>query len=91
MWVQTVLAFAFLYWELDGGGPVNRHLHPRVHPDMAFPQQLEPELAAPGWRPVFADYLFLAVANAVNLLGCGVPLWRFRPPQGHTGGGAAHR
>lgn len=66
VWVQTVLAFAFLYWELDGGGPVNRHLRPRVHPDLAFPQQLESELAAPGWRPVFADYLFLALTNATT-------------------------
>ncbi|MCK8671809.1 hypothetical protein M1M07_11865 [Rhodococcus sp. HM1] len=66
VWMQTVLAFGFLYWELDGGGAVNRHLRPRAHPDLAFPQQLEPELAPPGWRPVFADYLFLALINATT-------------------------
>ncbi len=64
VWLQTVLAFGFLYWELDGGGPVNRHLHPRRHPDLAFPQQLEPTLAPAGWRPVFFDYLYLALTNA---------------------------
>ncbi|WP_420750918.1 hypothetical protein [Rhodococcus sp. O3] len=66
VWMQTVLAFGFLYWELDGGGAVNRHLRPRPHPDLAFPQQLEPELAPPGWRPVFADYLSLALTNATT-------------------------
>ncbi|AFR49529.1 MULTISPECIES: DUF1345 domain-containing protein [Gordonia] len=64
VWLQTVIAFAFLYWELDGGGPVNRHLHPAERPDLAFPQQLEPRLAAPDWRPVFFDYLYLALTNA---------------------------
>ncbi|GAB92139.1 hypothetical protein [Gordonia rhizosphera] len=64
IWLQTIIAFAFLYWELDDGGPVNRHLHPRQHPDLAFPQQLDPRLAAPGWRPIFFDYLYLALTNA---------------------------
>nr|WP_261977994.1 hypothetical protein [Gordonia sp. NB41Y] len=64
VWIQTIIAFAFLYWELDNGGPVTRHLHPRTHPDLAFPQQLDPSLAAPGWRPVFFDYLYLALTNA---------------------------
>ncbi len=64
VWLQTIIAFAFLYWELDDGGPVNRHLHPRRHPDLAFPQQLDPRLAAPGWRPIFFDYLYLALTNA---------------------------
>ncbi|SDU49418.1 hypothetical protein [Gordonia westfalica] len=64
VWSQTVLAFGFLYWELDSGGPVNRHLHPRRHPDLAFPQQLDPDIAPPGWRPVFVDHLYLALTNA---------------------------
>ncbi|WGJ84027.1 DUF1345 domain-containing protein [Gordonia sp. SMJS1] len=64
VWLQTVIAFAFLYWELDGGGPVNRHLRPAEHPDLAFPQHLEPRLAPSGWRPVFFDYLYLALTNA---------------------------
>lgn len=64
VWLQTVIAFAFLYWELNGGGPVNRHLRPAEHPDLAFPQHLEPRLAPSGWRPVFFDYLYLALTNA---------------------------
>ena len=34
------------------------------HPDFAFPQQLNPQLA-PGWRPRFGDYLYLALTNSV--------------------------
>lgn len=64
VWLQTIIAFGFTYWELDNGGPVNRHFHPRAHPDLAFPQQLDPGLAAPGWRPIFFDYLYLALTNA---------------------------
>jgi hypothetical protein len=32
--------------------------------DFAFTQQLSPELAPPGWRPVFLDYLHLGFTNA---------------------------
>ena len=33
-------------------------------PDLAFPQQLNPELSAEGWRPRFIDYLYLGLTNA---------------------------
>jgi hypothetical protein len=32
--------------------------------DFAFTQQLSPELAPAGWRPVFLDYLHLGFTNA---------------------------
>ncbi len=35
------------------------------YPDIAFPQQLNPDLAPPGWRPVFFDYLSLGVTTAL--------------------------
>ena len=35
-----------------------------AHPDFAFPQQLNPELAPPGWRPEFIDYLYIGFTNA---------------------------
>jgi hypothetical protein len=58
------LAFAFLYWELDSGGPLARlEHHPVRHPDFAFPQQLNPELAPQTWRPRFVDYLYLGFTN----------------------------
>jgi uncharacterized membrane protein len=65
VWVSNNIAFALLYWELDGGGSAARAHHPLRYPDLAFPQQLNPELAPPGWRPRFIDYLYLGFTNAV--------------------------
>ena len=51
VWVSNNIAFSLLYWELDGGGAAARaHRLPR-YPDFAFPQQLNPDLAPPNWRP----------------------------------------
>jgi hypothetical protein len=63
VWLGNNLAFAMLYWMIDGGGPVARTLDPRAV-DFAFPQQLSSEIATPGWRPVFLDYLHLGFTNA---------------------------
>jgi len=64
VWLGNNIAFAFLYWEFDGGGPaVRAHGMPR-YPDFAFPQQLNPDLARPGWRPQFLDYLYLGFTTA---------------------------
>lgn len=64
VWLGNNIAFAFLYWEFDGGGPaVRAHGLPR-YPDLAFPQQLSPELARPGWRPEFIDYLYVGFTTA---------------------------
>jgi len=48
---------------MDGGGPVAR-AGLDVPVDLAFTQQLSPEVAPPGWRPVFLDYLHLGFTNA---------------------------
>jgi uncharacterized membrane protein len=64
VWLYTIIAFAFLYWVLDGGGPESRFLAPPQFPDLAFPGQLNPGVAAPGWRPEFFDYLYLGFTNA---------------------------
>ena len=64
VWFGNNIAFAFLYWEFDGGGPaVRAHGMPR-YPDLAFPQQLNPDLARPGWRPEFIDYLYVGFTTA---------------------------
>ncbi len=65
VWVSNIIAFALLYWELDGGGAAERAHRPssrRV--DFAFPQQMNPELAPAHWRPRFIDYLYLGFTNA---------------------------
>jgi uncharacterized membrane protein len=64
VWLYTILAFAFLYWVLDGGGPDGRLWTPPEYPNLAFPEQLNPVCAAPGWRPQFFDYLYLGFTNA---------------------------
>jgi uncharacterized membrane protein len=63
VWLGNNLAFGLLYWLLDGGGPVARLRNP-IPVDFAFTQQMSPELAPPGWRPVFLDYLHLGFTNA---------------------------
>jgi hypothetical protein len=63
VWLGNNLGFGLLYWLIDGGGPVAR-LSQRVPVDFAFTQQLSPEVAPQGWRPVFLDYLHLGFTNA---------------------------
>jgi len=64
IWASNMLVFASWYWRLDAGGPHRRDLRPS-HSEGAFlfPQMtLQPgsKLADSGWKPGFADYLFLA-------------------------------
>jgi hypothetical protein len=63
VWFGNNLAFALLYWLMDSGGPVARLRNP-APVDFAFTQHMSPELASPGWRPVFLDYLHLGFTNA---------------------------
>jgi uncharacterized membrane protein len=63
VWLGNNLAFALLYWLVDGGGPVARTRQP-AYVDFAFTQHMSPELAPRGWRPVFLDYLHLGFTNA---------------------------
>ena len=64
IWLGNVLVFSLFYWLLDSGGPLARFRGEHQYPDFAFTQQMSPELATPGWRPVFLDYLHLGFTNA---------------------------
>src|SRR5438046_73061 len=64
VWLSNNIAFALLYWELDGGGAAARAHHAADSLDLAFPQQLNPRIAAPNWQPRFIDYLYLGFTNA---------------------------
>ena len=64
VWLSNCLSFGLLYWELDSGGPAVRAHGLPAHPDFAFPQQLNPELAAEHWRPRFVDYMYLGFTSA---------------------------
>ncbi len=66
VWLTNVLVFGLAYWELDRGGPLARagaRAAP-ASPDLWFPQDADPRSAAPGWQPVFADYLFVSLTSA---------------------------
>ena len=65
VWLYTILAFAFLDWLLDGGGPETRLWASPEFPNLAFAEQLNPNVAPPGWRPEFFDYLYLGFTNAI--------------------------
>jgi uncharacterized membrane protein len=64
VWASNNIAFALLYWELDGGGAAARAHHLPTHYGFAFPQQLNPSIGLPDWRPRFIDYLYLGFTNA---------------------------
>lgn len=61
IWVANVVTFALWYWEIDGGGPAQRHPGRHASTDFTFPQrQLGDDDMVEGWSPGFIDYLFLA-------------------------------
>ena len=64
VWVSNNIAFALLYWELDGGGPAVRAHRMRPRADFAFPQQMNPIPGWADWQPRFVDYLYLGFTNA---------------------------
>jgi hypothetical protein len=64
IWLGNCLIFGLLYWLLDSGGPYARYVGEREYPDFAFSQQLSPELAPPGWKPQYVDYLILGLTTS---------------------------
>jgi uncharacterized membrane protein len=64
IWLTNVIVFALWYWEFDRGGPAARAHGVHHHLDLAFPQQLTPEVAPPDWEPRFFDYVYLSFTNA---------------------------
>jgi uncharacterized membrane protein len=60
IWAMNVVTFAVWYWEIDGGGPANRHRDRHYSEDFLFPQTVQGGAVARGWSPGFVDYLFLA-------------------------------
>ena len=60
LWLSNLLVFSLWYWEIDGGGPHNRHPGPDVSSDFLFPQMEAGSQRAADWCPEYLDYLFLA-------------------------------
>jgi hypothetical protein len=64
VWTTNVICFALWFWEIDRGGPRTRDQPDCPAPDFLFPQMTSPEVAPPGWHPVFVDYLFVSFTNS---------------------------
>jgi hypothetical protein len=64
VWLGNLLSFSLLYWVLDSGGPRVRTAARRQYSDLAFPQLQDPDLAPPGWHPIFVDYLYLGFCTS---------------------------
>jgi uncharacterized membrane protein len=64
LWITNVLVFGLWFWQLDGGGPLERRTIVGCAGDFLFPQQAEPERLGAGWRPAFLDYLYVSFTNA---------------------------
>src|SRR5436305_3162557 len=63
LWTFNILVFALWYWEVDGGGPWERHRFEHHDADFLFPQQATGE----HWEPHFLDYLFVPFTAATAL------------------------
>jgi uncharacterized membrane protein len=67
VWITNVIVFALWYWECDRGGPGRRAEGTGATPPaFVFTQMVSPELADPGWRPFYFDYLYLSFTNAAS-------------------------
>ncbi|HEY7282389.1 MAG TPA: hypothetical protein VID47_12435 [Actinomycetota bacterium] len=64
LWLNTVVGFGLLYWELDRGGPAVRGQPGDGRPDFLFPQMGTHEIGQQDWVPTFVDYLFLSFTDS---------------------------
>jgi len=60
----TIVIAAFVFWLMDGGGPITRHERLPHAPEFVWPQTENPQFAPAGWSPSFLDYLYLSFTNA---------------------------
>ncbi|MEO8261446.1 MAG: hypothetical protein ABI566_02655 [Pseudolysinimonas sp.] len=77
VWVVNIISFAYIFWQLDRGGPVVRAESKREdlpEADFRFPQDEDfdaaPEVAInssrrSGWTANFIDYLYFSLSNAM--------------------------
>jgi uncharacterized membrane protein len=60
IWLANVVLFAFWYWELDAGGPLERHRSGAYQSaDLDFPQR-QHDSGSGDWVPDFLDYIFFS-------------------------------
>ncbi len=64
IYLTNIVVFAFVYWEIDGGGPGQRKLAKRTDRDFLFPQDNLHNQPDHHWIPTFIDYLYVSATNA---------------------------
>lgn len=64
IWVENVVIFSMLFWQVDGGGPYGRAKGIKPAPDWGFPVPPEIDGTPSTWTPQYVDYLFLAYNTA---------------------------
>lgn len=64
IFLTNVIVFALWYWEIDSPA-LTDHKWTKADKDFHFTQQNLPH-EFPGWRPEFADYLYISIINSVN-------------------------
>jgi hypothetical protein len=65
VWGTNVILFGLWFWIFDRGGPESRLEPDPPPPDFLFPQLDSPDVAAPGWRPHFIDYMYVSFTNSI--------------------------
>lgn len=65
IWSTNMMTFGLLFWEVDRGGPMRRLERSPPPRDFQFPQDENPKLAEPDWRPRLIDYVYVSFTNAI--------------------------
>ena len=66
IFATNIIIFALWYWEMDGGGPGERHAIEKYDQDFVFPQHRHEGYRHPDWKPTFIDYFYTSATNAMN-------------------------
>jgi uncharacterized membrane protein len=64
IYLTNIIILGLWYWEMDGGGPGQRHRTDEHYRDFLFPQN-QNEQRFPKWKPTFIDYLYVSGTNAM--------------------------
>jgi len=65
IWLTNVIIFGLWYWEMDRGGPGQRAEGEDGPPDFLYPQMSDDTVEPLGWRPMFFDYVYVSLTNAM--------------------------
>jgi hypothetical protein len=64
IWVNNIMIFALVYWEIDRGGPGGRATGWKGRVDFTFPKGDPSDGVPDDWQPRFVDYLSLAYTTS---------------------------